>query len=78
YAQALKSFLNGPSVRSFATSVKARNLLKPVVAAPLPRAATLVSTSSLDARSALEVMTPLAHLRYLITTDPSNMDQSMS
>lgn len=48
----LNSFLNGPSLRSFAASVKARNLLKPVVAAPLPSAAALVSTSS------LEVMAP--------------------
>lgn len=44
----LNNFLNGPSLRSFAASVKARNLLKPVVAAPLPRAAALVSTSSLE------------------------------
>ena len=46
--QALKSFLKGPSLRSFAASVRARNLLNPVVAAPLPRAAALVSTSSLE------------------------------
>lgn len=44
----LNNFLNGPSLRSFAASVKARNLLKPFVAAPLPRAAALVSTSSLE------------------------------
>lgn len=44
----LNNFLNGPSLRSFAASVNARNLLKPVVAAPLPRAAALVSTSSLE------------------------------
>lgn len=46
---ALKSFLNGPSFRSLAASVKARNLLNPVVAAPLPSAAALVNTSSLEA-----------------------------
>lgn len=51
-SHALNNFLNGPSLRSFAASVKARNLLKPVVAAPLPRAAARVSTSS------LEVMAP--------------------
>ena len=46
---ALKSFLNGPSFRSFAASVRARNRLKPVVAAPRPSAAALVSTSSREA-----------------------------
>lgn len=45
----LKSFRKGPSLRSLAASVKARNLLKPVVAAPLPRAAARVRTSSRDA-----------------------------
>lgn len=46
---ALKSFLKGPSLRSFAASVSARNLLNPVVAAPRPSAAALVSTSSREA-----------------------------
>lgn len=45
----MNSFLKGPSFRSFAASVKARNLLNPVVAAPLPSAAALVKTSSLEA-----------------------------
>lgn len=54
--QALKSFLKGPSFRSFAASVKARNLLNPVVAAPLPSAAALVSTSSREAISPIEVI----------------------
>lgn len=49
FFHALKSFLNGPSFRSLAASVKARNLLNPVVAAPLPSAAALVNTSSLEA-----------------------------
>lgn len=53
-AHALKSFLKGPSFRSFAASVKARNLLNPVVAAPLPSAAALVSTSSREATSPIE------------------------
>lgn len=52
--QALKSFLKGPSFRSFAASVNARNLLNPVVAAPRPSAAALVSTSSLEAISPAE------------------------
>lgn len=46
---ALKSFLNGPSFRSLAASVRARNLLNPVVAAPRPSAAALASTSSREA-----------------------------
>lgn len=46
---ALKSFLKGPSFRSFAASVSARNLLNPVVAAPRPSAAALVNTSSREA-----------------------------
>lgn len=50
----LKSFLKGPSLRSFAASVKARNLLNPVVAAPLPSAAALVNTSSREATSPIE------------------------
>lgn len=45
----VKSFLKGPSFRSLAASVKARNLLNPVVAAPLPSAAALVKTSSREA-----------------------------
>lgn len=49
--QGLKSFLKGPSFLSFAASVRARNLLNPVVAAPRPNAAALVRTSSLDAIS---------------------------
>lgn len=49
FFHALKSFLKGPSFRSLAASVRARNLLNPVVAAPLPSAAALVSTSSLEA-----------------------------
>ena len=48
---ALKSFLKGPSFRSFAASVRARNLLKPVVAAPLPSAAARANTSSREAIS---------------------------
>lgn len=48
-SHALKSFLKGPSFRSFAASVSARNLLNPVVAAPRPSAAALVSTSSREA-----------------------------
>lgn len=52
--QALKSLRKGPSFRSFAASVKARNLLNPVVAAPLPSAAALVSTSSLEAITAAD------------------------
>ena len=47
----LKSFLNGPSLRSLAASVRAKNLLKPVVAAPLPSAAARASTSSREAIS---------------------------
>jgi hypothetical protein len=58
--QALKSFLKGPSFRSFAASVKARNLLNPVVAAPLPRAAALVSTSSREAISPNEAIFGIA------------------
>lgn len=46
---ALKSLLKGPSLRSLAASVRAMNFLKPVLAAPLPRAAALVNTSSLFA-----------------------------
>jgi len=49
YDQALKSFRKGPSFLSLAASVRARNLLKPVEAAPRPRAAALVSTSSPEA-----------------------------
>lgn len=48
YTYALNSFLKGPSFRSLAASVRARNLLNPVVAAPRPSAAALVSTSSLE------------------------------
>lgn len=47
----MKSFLKGPSFLSFAASVRAKNLLNPVVAAPRPRAAALVRTSSRDAIS---------------------------
>lgn len=43
---ALKSLRNGPSLRSLAASVNARNLLKPVVAAPRPSAAARARTSS--------------------------------
>lgn len=50
----VKSFLNGPSFRSLAASVRARNLLNPVVAAPLPSAAALASTSSLEVIIAAE------------------------
>lgn len=53
-AYALKSFLKGPSFRSFAASVRARNLLKPVVAAPRPSAAALANTSSREAMSPTE------------------------
>jgi hypothetical protein len=42
----LKSLRNGPSLRSLAASVNARNLLNPVVAAPRPSAAARASTSS--------------------------------
>lgn len=45
----LNSFLKGPSFLSLAASVRARNLLKPVVAAPRPSAAALVNTSSREA-----------------------------
>lgn len=38
----------GPSFLSFAAYINARNLLKPVVAAALPRAAVQVSTPSHD------------------------------
>lgn len=48
----LKSFRKGPSFLSFAASVRARNLLKPVVAAPRPNAAALASTSSREATTA--------------------------
>lgn len=48
---ALKSLRNGPSFRSLAASVNARNLLNPVVAAPRPRAAARASTSSRFARA---------------------------
>ena len=46
---ALKSFLKGPLVWSFAASVRARKCLKPMGAAPLPSVAAVVCTSSLDA-----------------------------
>ena len=52
--------LKGPSFRSFAASVKARNLLNPVVAAPLPSAAALVSTSSREAINPRLVITGAA------------------
>ena len=42
----LNSFLKGPSLRSLSASVRARNHLKPVEAAPRPSAAALVSTYS--------------------------------
>jgi hypothetical protein len=42
----LKSLRNGPSLRSLAASVNARNLLNPVVAAPRPSAAARARTSS--------------------------------
>lgn len=45
----MKKFLKGPSFLSFAASVKAKNLLNPVVAAPRPRAAARVNTSSREA-----------------------------
>lgn len=51
---ALNSFLNGPSFRSLAASVRARNLLNPVVAAPRPSAAALASTSSREAMIPVE------------------------
>lgn len=45
----MKSFLRGPSLRSFVVdSVKARILLIPVVAAPLPSAAALATISSFN------------------------------
>lgn len=50
----LNSFLKGPSFRSFAASVKARNLLNPVVAAPRPSAAALVNTSSREVTNPVE------------------------
>ncbi|KAL8129249.1 hypothetical protein V2J09_018404 [Rumex salicifolius] len=55
FSQGLNNFLNGPSLRSLAASVRARNLLNPVVAAPRPSTAALASTSSREA-SAPEVV----------------------
>ena len=59
-SHALKSFRKGPSLRSLAASVKARNLLNPVVAAPRPSAAALVSTSSRDAINPTEARFEIA------------------